>query len=56
MYVCVEDITKPDTSPVTGIFFRPQNDQNLTGYIGFIDDSDPRINNFLTSHQQELGE
>jgi len=42
-YVAVTDPTNPATSPITGIFNMPQNDPTPPGYIGQIDDSDPRI-------------
>lgn len=41
-YISVEDPTQPATSPIIGVYNMPQNDSVL-GYIGEVDDSDPRI-------------
>ncbi len=48
-YVSVEDPTQPSTSPVTGIFYAPQNAPVPPGYIGEISDGDARIAAFLAA-------
>ena len=42
-FVSVEDVTKPKTSPITGVFNSPQNEPAPEGYIGEISDEDPRL-------------
>jgi len=50
-YISVKDYTQPDVSPITGIFNMPQTDPNVTGYVGWVDDSDERITAFITAIQ-----
>ena len=48
-FVTVQDATNPAISPLTGIFNFPQNEPVPEGYIGHIEDTDPRIATFLNS-------
>ena len=51
MLVSVQDPTNPTTSPVTGIFASEQQPPAPAGYIGEIDDNDPRIAAFLAKQE-----
>ncbi len=51
VFVSVEDNTQPLTSPVVGIFARPQLSPAPPGYIGEINDNDSRITDYLNKVQ-----
>lgn len=53
-FISVEDISNPSTSSIVGIFACSQNEPYPEGYIGKIDDLDPRISIFLQSQKDKI--